>query len=189
LIEVLFEGKPFTRLKVAALVLSLCGTVLTIGPQLEGKLTGVLLGISAAVIYSVYIIAGNHLSGKADVISSTTVIMGSAAVVFGAIVSRYGLHLPLTFMGWLAIFAIIIISTIIAMVTFLAGLERIGATNAALLSTFEPVTTIFLAWLILGEPITLLRIAGGILILGAVVLLTIGDMKNGNRQQETVEKK
>ncbi len=189
LIEVLIEKKPLTRIKVVALVLSLFGTVLTIGPQLEGKLTGVLLGISAAVIYSIYIIVGNHLIGEADVLASTTVIMGSAAIVFGAIVSSRGLHLPVTIMGWLAVFAIIIISTIIAMVTFLAGLERVGATNAALLSTFEPVTTIFLAWLILGEPITLLRVAGGILILGAVVLLTKGDIKNSSRQQETLESK
>ncbi len=60
----------------------------------------------------------------------------------------------------------------LAVVTFLAGLERVGPTNAATLSTIEPVVTVILAALVLDEAITPLRIAGGVMILLAVILLT-----------------
>ena len=45
----------------------------------------------------------------------------------------------------------IVFSTIIPVVTFLAGLERIGPTNAAMLSTLEPVVTVLLAAWLFGE--------------------------------------
>ena len=56
--------------------------------------------------------------------------------------------------------------------TFLAGLERIGPTNAALLSTLEPAVTVLLAAVLLGETLKPLSLVGGALILIAVALLT-----------------
>jgi len=179
-LEIVIEKKPLTRQKLLALALSFFGTVLTIGPQLVGQPLGVLLGISAATIYSVYILVGNRLSGKADVISSSATVMGAAALVFGGVVSIRGLQLPASNMGWCAVFAIVFLCTILAMITFLAGLERVGATNAAMLSTFEPVTTIVLAWLVLGEQMTFMRILGGLLILLAVFILARGELKQGS---------
>lgn len=59
-----------------------------------------------------------------------------------------GPHLPTSNAGWFAMSGIVFIATIIPVVTFLAGLEMIGPTNAAMLSTLEPVVTVLLAaWL------------------------------------------
>lgn len=52
-----------------------------------------------------------------------------------------------------------------------AGLSRIGPTRASTLSTIEPVFTVVLASLVLGERIEMLQILGGGLILIAVVML------------------
>jgi drug/metabolite transporter (DMT)-like permease len=49
-------------------------------------------------------------------------------------------------------------------------------TNAATLSTIEPVVTVVLASLILGETITPLRILGGMMILLAVIFLARGEL-------------
>lgn len=57
------------------------------------------------------------------------------------------------------------------MVSFFAGLARLGAADAATLSTLEPVVTIVLAALFLGEPLTLQQLAGGAIILSAGVWL------------------
>jgi drug/metabolite transporter (DMT)-like permease len=54
---------------------------------------------------------------------------------------------------------------------FLAGLERLGPVRASVYSTLEPAFTLALAAAFLGEEVTPLRLAGGALILGAVVLL------------------
>ena len=72
---------------------------------------------------------------------------------------------------------IALLSTVIAIITFFAGLERVGPTNASVLSTFEPVTTVILAFLFLGEEIGPMRVVGGILILVAVILLAKSGFK------------
>ena len=72
---------------------------------------------------------------------------------------------------------IIIISTIIPVVTFLAGLERIGPTNAAMLSTLEPVVTVLLAAWLFGDKLLPIVMLGGGLILIAVIMLTRSEIK------------
>ena len=66
--------------------------------------------------------------------------------------------------------------TELPVVTFLAGLERIGPTNAALLFTLEPVVTIVLAALFLHEQLAPVTLLGGALVLGAVVLLARAEL-------------
>ena len=73
------------------------------------------------------------------------------------------------------------IATVIPVATFLAGLERIGPTNASMLSTLEPVVTVLLAGLIFGERLETITILGGGLILVAVILLTRGEAGETNR--------
>ncbi|MBI3162776.1 MAG: EamA family transporter [Chloroflexi bacterium] len=76
----------------------------------------------------------------------------------------------------------IVLSTIIPVTTFLAGLERIGPTNAAMLSTLEPVVTVLLAAWLFQEKLGLVVLLGGGLILAAVILLTRSELtKNAQR--------
>ena len=46
-----------------------------------------------------------------------------------------GPHFPVTFSGWMVVAGTVIFATVIPVVTFLAGLQRIGPTNASMLST------------------------------------------------------
>jgi len=101
----------------------------------------------------------------------STVVIGSAALVFAAVALFRGPQWPQTAAGWLAIAAIALVSTVAAITLFFAGLERIGPTRASTLSTIEPLVTVTLAAALLGERIAPIQIAGGALILGAVVLL------------------
>ncbi len=82
-----------------------------------------------------------------------------------------GPRLPVTAGGWAAILAVALICTVVALATFLAGIERVGPTSAATLSTIEPTVTLGLAALVLGETAGVVRIVGAALILGAVLLL------------------
>ena len=56
---------------------------------------------------------------------------------------------------------------------FFAGLKRVGPSEAAILSTAEPVVTVALAFVVLGERLTPAQLLGGALVLGAVVLLQL----------------
>jgi len=167
--------------KGLVLLLALVGTALTAGPA-GGQTPGVLLAVAAAAIYSVYIIVGAQVMKSVTAVQSSVVIFGSAAAVFGALMAVNGPHPPMTVSGWAAIAAIVLIATIVAVVAFLAGLERIGPTNAAMFSTLEPVVTVSLAVLLLGETLKPLTLLGGGLILAAVLLLTGGELRRAKRE-------
>jgi len=49
-----------------------------------------------------------------------------------------------------------------------AGIQRIGAGRAAIVSGGGPVMTLLLAWLVLGETMTPLQLAGTTLVLSGV---------------------
>ena len=80
------------------------------------------------------------------------------------------LALPATANGWAVAFAFALIPTMIAISLFLAGLPRIGAARASLLSTWEPVVTVVLAVVLFGDSFTVVQFVGGLLILVAVIL-------------------
>jgi drug/metabolite transporter (DMT)-like permease len=101
----------------------------------------------------------------------STVVIVSAAVVFAVVALIRGPHWPQTTAGWLAVVAIALVSTVAAITLYFAGLERIGPTRASTLSTVEPLVTVTLAAIVLGETIAPVQLAGGALILAAVIVL------------------
>lgn len=180
---VLFLKDPITKIKALALILALAGTMLTIGLDGGGQSLGIILAITAAIIYSVYIIVGSRVIRKADAFSSSAVIMVSAGVVSCGLVAVHGGAWPATMAGWISIVAIALVSTVLGIVTFLEGLRRIGPANASMLSTLEPVVTVSLAAIVLGEAITFSRIVGGMMVLSAVTLLAKSEPKTANNKK------
>ncbi len=162
---------PLTWIQVSAVAVALIGSVLTIGKAGDGKPLGIFFGILAAFIYSVYILAGSRFPKDVTPTASTTVITSAAAVTYACVVAIKGFHPPGTGAGWLAVVAIAIICTVLAILFFFEGLERVGAVRASVMSTVEPVFTVLLAAMVLGEVITPMRVLGGALIVGAVLLL------------------
>ena len=176
ILATIFLHEKITRIKVIALILALFGTALTVGP-VSGQLIGALMAITAALIYSIYIIVGTNVMKHVSPVQSSTVIFASAGAVYGLLTLANGAHFPASNSGWLAMLGIIIISTIIPVVTFLAGLERIGPTNAAMLSTLEPIVTVLLAAWLFGDKLLPIVMLGGGLILIAVIMLTRSEIK------------
>ena len=169
--------EPITRLKIVALGIALLGTTLTVGPE-GGQLLGIFLAISAALIYSLYIIVGSQVMKQVSAVQSSTVIFASAGLMSDALMFINRPQLPQTNSGWWAIAAIVIVATVIPVVTFLAGLERVGPSNAAMLSTLEPVVTVILAALFLNESPNPITLVGGGLILVAVVMLAQSELRH-----------
>jgi drug/metabolite transporter (DMT)-like permease len=116
---------------------------------------------------------------RVSAVQSSTVIFASAAIVFAALTAIQGAQGPVDASGWLAVAAIALVATVIPVSTFLAGLKRIGPTDASLLSTLEPVVTIGLAAWLFDEALPPTTLLGGGLILAAVLLITYVDMPRG----------
>lgn len=171
IISVVFFKERLTPRMVLALVLALAGSALAIGPIGGGKPLGIIFAISGAVIYAIYITAGSRITAQAGAIPSSTVIMSAAAVVYIGIMLARGPVWPASIDGWLAIIGIALISTVLAIVMFFIGLERIGPTAGSTISALEPLVSVGAAVIVLHEPISLWQLGGGLLILIAVILL------------------
>jgi drug/metabolite transporter (DMT)-like permease len=180
-LAVMILKEPVSKWKITALLLALAGTALTIGPAGGGRPLGILLSLGAAFIYSVYILVGSKMTKEGTAIQFSGVIITSAALVYVGIIAIKGAVFPATLSGWVSVSAIALISTVLPIAAFLAGLERVGPANAATLSTIEPVVTVILAALILGETITLLRIVGGLMIILAVIILARSEAPTARR--------
>ena len=180
ILSAVFLGESITRWKVAALGLALAGLALMVGPA-GGQWLGVIWALVASVIYSLYIMVANRVVKEGSAIQSSTVILAAAGVVSGLLMVSTGPHLPTTGAGWAAVAAIVLVATVIPIVTFLAGLQRIGPTNAAMLSVLEPLVTVLLAALLLGETLRLMTLLGGGLILAAVLLLARSELSTAAR--------
>ena len=168
--------EPLTGAKGLALGLSLTGTAFAVGP-LRGQALGILLAAGSALLYAIYIIVGTDVMRRVSPVQSSAVIFTTAGICNGVLMMVTGPHLPATGRGWAAIIAMVVISTLLPVVAFLSGLKRIGPTNAAMLSTLEPMVTVLLASWWLYETLTPVTLLGGGLILTAVLLLIHGELR------------
>jgi len=171
LIAAVWLGEPITRRKAIALVLACLGLVLTVGGAIQGSAIGVVFGLSAAIIYSVYIAVGTKLTPQAGAMPSATVVMLGGALTFVAVGAVHPPAWPHGGVGWLAVIAIGLLCSVVAALAFFAGLARVGASEAAMLSTFEPVVSVGMAAWLLGERLTVSQSVGGAVIIAAVLLL------------------
>jgi drug/metabolite transporter (DMT)-like permease len=168
--------EPITRRRAGMLAVALAGLALTLGPA-GGQWLGALLAISAAVIYSVYILAGARVMRRVSAVQSSAVIFLSAGAMSALLMLAKGPQPPASASGWAVIGAIVLVATVIPVGAFLAGLARIGPTNAAMLSVLEPVVTVALAALLLGETLAPVTLLGGALILAAVLFLARDELR------------
>ncbi|MEF8750680.1 MAG: DMT family transporter [Candidatus Accumulibacter necessarius] len=157
--------------RMLAVATALLGTGLAVGGSLDGSVLGILLGVGAALIYSLYILVGERVTPVTGAMPSATVIMLSAAMVYGLMVFWQGPAFPYSPTAWAAVGGIALFSTVVAIIAFFAGMARLGAADAATLSTLEPVVTVVLAALFLGEAVGGWQLAGGAIILAAVIVL------------------
>jgi drug/metabolite transporter (DMT)-like permease len=170
LLSAAFLGERLTAGRLVLLAASFAGLALTLGGG-QGTATGIVLALSAAAFYSVYILVGARELGHTDALASTTVVCLAAAVVFGLSSLVTEPRFPGAWWGWAAIGSIAIVSTVVSILAFFAGLKRVGPAVASIVSTLEPVFTVALAWAVLGETLAPLQLAGGALVLACAVFL------------------
>jgi len=162
-----------TRWLLGALVVATVGTLLLLGDGLGGDAdtVGVLLGFASAVGYTGYILAGDTLVASLPPLVLSALVTAGGASAFGIYgVTTGSLHFDLDATAYLAVLGAAIIGTVVSVGTLLAGIERIGASMASVLSTVEPATTVLLAVLLLDERASALQLLGGALLIVAIVL-------------------
>jgi drug/metabolite transporter (DMT)-like permease len=181
------RATPSLRIGVALVVAS-AGLALVLLAAGTGvfDLTGALLALAASVTYTTYILISDRIIGALDPLALSTLVLTGATASFAvAGVATGSLDFALGADAWLWLVLIALVSTVVAVSAFFAGLRRVGPSEAAILSTFEPVVTVVLAFLVLGERLTPAQLAGGALVLGAVIVLQLPARRRTARSRRT----
>jgi drug/metabolite transporter (DMT)-like permease len=178
-----------------ALGIALVGVVLALGGidvATAPPVTGIALVMLSPFIYSVWIILSARLSGErrdrlgsdapdetstaGDAAVTTAVMMTATAAVFALAGAAAGRPLdPSTVpaAAWPGLVAIGFVASFLAIQTFYAGARRLGAAQAALVSTVEPVYIVVLAALLLDQRLAPVQLVGaGLILLGVVIAQT-----------------
>ena len=163
-----------SRRKLGALGLASGGVALVLvggGPG-ELDLVGAGMAIGSALFYTFFILASDRVTGHTPPVPFAASVASGAAVAFGVAALIEG-DFGASGEGvmWAAVIASV--STVLPIVLFMAGLARVGPSTASIASTIEPPFTVALAWIVFGETLGPLQLAGGAFVLSAVVLLQL----------------
>jgi drug/metabolite transporter (DMT)-like permease len=166
-----------SRRRTGALLVSSGGLALVLLGAGAGAFDwlGAALALGAALTYTAYILVSDRVvGGDLEALPLSALITTGAAITFGLAGTATGsIDTGFAAEGWLWLGAIAVVSTVSAISLFFAGLKRVGPSTAAILSTLEPPTTVALAFLVFGESLTALQLAGAALVLGAAVSLNL----------------
>jgi len=181
LASVAWFGERLDGTRWGALATSLVGSVLVVaGAGTVGRLDplGIGLAFVAAVAQAFYVLSARH--GFARVpgpqAAATTMLLAALLYVVAALLvgqaSALGQPLSAAAAAWPVLLAGVV-GAGVPTLCFITGIRLLGAPRAAILSTFEPLVGVGLAALLLGEQPALLQLVGGLLIIGAGVLLQV----------------
>jgi drug/metabolite transporter (DMT)-like permease len=170
----IFFGRPLGTLQGLALVLSLTGAALLVGAVSLKLSTALVLVLLTPVAYSLYLVAGERVMTAVPAISSSGVVMLGAGLSFAAAALVTGqLRPPASGRQWSILLETTLVTGIVAVPLLLAALPRIGASAASVIGLAEPVGTVVLAALLLGERLGPLQLVGAVLVLVAIVMLQV----------------
>jgi drug/metabolite transporter (DMT)-like permease len=173
--------EPLTWRALLATLGAFAGCALTAGGAPAGtplRLSGVAWALVAALVYASYIVLSSRFgAGVPARVLALHLAQAAAVICVAFALADRGLALPLDPRGLLAVAGIGVVSTVVAMTTFLAGMALIGPTRASVLSSLEVIVTLGLAFVFLGERLGPWQWAGAALILGAVAFQSLAALR------------
>ncbi|HFH8613244.1 TPA: DMT family transporter [Streptococcus agalactiae] len=169
-----------TSFEIIAIAMAILGTYMIATHGKLGSLAitpkGLMWGLGSAITYSIYILLPVkliHEWGSTIVIGSGMFIGG---ILFSLVTKAWQYPLQINVMSILAYIGIIGIGTIFAYTFFLKGVSIVGAVKGTLLASVEPVSSVFLTVLVLGEIFYPIDLLGMLFIFLAVTLISYKDL-------------
>jgi len=176
LIESALDRERIARSRLGAIVMTFLGCALAAG-VLDGAVvvngTGIVLALGAALGYALFTVLSDRLVGDRSRLVLMAYTFALSALGVGLVTVIVGE--PLSPVGWtprlwFILALIVLVPTYAAVTLFLRGVRELGASQASLVSAMEPVFTVFLAILLLGERLTIAQSAGAALVIGGIAL-------------------
>ena len=179
LISVVRFRRPIARREVIALVLSYGGIAFVFVHDLHVAGSDVPLGtalvFASALAYATYLVGAGELVHRIGTLRFTAYVMTVSCL---AVVLQFLATHPLEALVqpgevYVLAVAMAVVSTLMPAFLLTAGIHRIGARTAALIGAIGPVSTIALAAVFLGEPISAVQLLGAAFVLVGVVTVSL----------------
>ena len=190
---VLFFHEKLSKQKIIALVIAMSGIGCFFIESLNSAsfnsstLIGLILAVASGAFYAFYIIFMDKSGLKSESpfkITFYVAIASSIGMFFYGISTNQLVLSSLTTKSWIisAIFAFL--CTVVALSLLQVGIKHIGASEAAVISTFEPITSVIFGILLLNEKITPIKIIACILIFSGVLILSFAKNNTSDIKQK-----
>jgi drug/metabolite transporter (DMT)-like permease len=179
-------GERPTRRTAIAMPVILSGLVLALdvpgvlssgGRSLEDPArfaAGVGFGLAASLAFGTALLLTTRWMGAVDGRVRTLWSMGVvSAVALAGGLAIDGFAWPADAPGWTGL-ALLTVLYGTAFTSLFVALPRLGAVNSAPAMNLEPIASMALAWLLLGQRIGGVQVAGGVLVVGAIVWTSLG---------------
>ncbi len=176
--SICFWKERLTTTKTAALTLSLGGCYLVVGGYsfhlLKMNQLGIAAGVSSALCFAGYTLVGEKGMHR---YSPWTVLFYSFLF---ATITWHTLYPPFQYLradftpvqwGW--IFYVSIMGTVLPFGLFFVGVNYVRSTRASITATLEPISAGLFAYLFLGETLQPPQMAGGAMVVAAIVMLQL----------------
>ncbi|MBM7706271.1 DME family drug/metabolite transporter [Chryseomicrobium aureum] len=171
----IFKQRP-TRIWMVSTLFALvgCGFLFLNSGAVTVNPVGVMLSLGAGIVFAIYTMSSKVLVAKQDAMSAVAMTFSVAAILLSPfyVVNGAAWTVEPTNAGILLYLGIG--TTTIAYVFYTTGLKKIPSSSALTLSLAEPTTAAVLGVLVVGEIFTWNSWVGIVLLLGSIVVLTIG---------------
>lgn len=185
LMSSLLFHEQLTVRKLLALALSVGGCVLVSGHgSVQLGLKGLLLGLGAGFGYALYSIFGRFAIVRGYDSWTITFYSFLVCTLGCAVLSDWrtitAVLLPdVSLIGWSA--AMALFTGFLAYIFYTKGLEGMPSSRASILASIEPVTATLLGTLLFHEPLGWIGVAGIVLVLAAIAVLSVHRSKVGQK--------
>jgi len=163
LIAWLWFGARPKGIFIVGLAAALAGVVMLIGVDFgaRGHVLGNALGVVTAMFYAGYQMTVTRLR----VAASTGSIMAWSGVVMAVALLSSQPFFPVTQMGWIKLVGLALISQVAGQSLIAYAMAHLHATFSSVGLLLQPVMAALFAWILLGETMGTMQIAGGIVVL------------------------
>lgn len=177
LLAALVLGERLTATVRLSLGLAVVGTgLLVVGPRGLDTITGrfgvgALLALGAGLSYAVYAVGTKRLLTRVAPLPLAAATFALAALLIAPSLLTAGPVRSPVAETWPLLLYLGVVPTALAYAAFTAGLRRVPATAAGIVSLLEPLTATTLGMIAFGETLGPLGAMGALLLLGALALL------------------
>lgn len=177
LAAIALRREPPSARRIGAVAIATSGVVLVLLGGSTGAIDplGAGLALGAALLYAGYVLSAGALGGRMHPLTFAALVCTGAAISFTLAGTASGSLQVGSLAGeaWLWIGLIAVFSTAVGMSAFVAGVERLGASRASIMSALDPLVAAAAGAAVFAERLGPVQLVGGLLVVSAVVVLQL----------------